>query len=166
MSFGQAVTIVLAVAVFVLAATMANLLARITVLERRLADLAPPDPARLARWSDLPARARDVLDHADGGLLVFVSRDCETCDEAVDRLSTWPLDARRRSRLVFWGQPRDDFVAPAGVRILADASDLYTDLGVTRTPWYLEVADGAVQRQGLGVPARPGTAQPATGVRS
>ena len=97
-----------------------------------------------------------MLDDVDGGLLVFVSPDCETCDEAVDRLSTWPLDARRRSRLVFWGQPRDDFVAPAGVRILADASDLYTDLGVTRTPWYLEVADGAVQRQGLGLPARRG----------
>ena len=163
MTFGQAVTILLAVCVFVLAATMANLLARITVLERRLRDVGLPDPGRLVRWTDLPRRAQDLLDPIEGGLLLFVSRDCVACDEAVGQLAEWPQEARRRSRVVFWGQPRPDFVAPAGVRILADASDLYTELDVTRTPWFIEVADGAIQRRGIGLPSRREPAEPARG---
>jgi hypothetical protein len=165
MSFGQAVTVVLAVAVFVLAATMANLLARITVLERRVRELTPPEPALVRNWSDLPPRVQDLVDPADGGLLVFISPDCVACDDVVAGLARWPQDQRRRTRLVLWGQPRHDFVAPAGVRVVADASDVFTELEVDRTPWYLEIADGVVRRQGIGLPPSAELLAPSRGGR-
>jgi len=42
------------------------------------------------------------------------------------------------------------------VRILVDGSDIYTELGVSRTPWYVEVANGEILGQGCSPRSSPG----------
>src|ERR671922_2519228 len=119
MSFDTALALALLVATFVLACTMANLLARLTRLERFAREVlaAPPAaPVRLAGMA-APDEVGALVKGRDPARLLFVSPDCPACDEAVEAVHDWPEDVRRSLFLVYRGEPAVGFAAPAGVRV-------------------------------------------------
>lgn len=162
MSFETALLITLVLALFVLACTMANLLARITRLERFAREvLAAPRaaPVRLAGMA-APEAAQDAIraltKGRDEARLLFVSPDCPACDDAIEAVGGWPEEARRGLFLVYRGEPPVGFAAPAGVRVAADRTALFEALAVTATPTLVEVAGGLVTGRSTGAPAAAG----------
>jgi hypothetical protein len=153
MSFETALGLTLLLALFVLACTMANLLARITRLERFAREvLAAPRaaPVRLAGMA-APDEVRALIKDRDEARLLFVSPDCPACDEAIDAASGWPEDVRRSLFLVYRGEPPVGFAAPAGVRVAAGRASLFDALSVTATPTLVEVAGGMVAGRSTGL---------------
>jgi hypothetical protein len=145
MSFDTALSLTLLLVVVVLACTMANLLARITRLERfarQVAGLAvPPQPA-----GDQPAppELATAVKGRDPARVLFLSQRCPACDEAVDQVQQWPDDARRATVLLYRDEPPDDLVAPPGVRVVPRAGAVFEALTVTGTPTFVHVDGGMV----------------------
>ena len=157
MSFETALALVLLVAVFVLACAMANLLARITRLERFAREVlaAPPAaPVRLAGMA-APDEVASLVKGRDQARLLFVSPDCPACDEAVEVVSQWPEDVRRTLYLVYRGEPPAGFAAPAGVRVAAQRAELFDALSITGTPTFIQIDGGMVTGRTPGLPGRP-----------
>jgi hypothetical protein len=153
MSFETALGLTLLIALFVLACTMANLLARITRLERFASEvLAAPRaaPVRLAGMA-APDELLALTKGRDEARLMFLSPDCPACDEAIEAAGGWPEDVRRSLFLVYRGEPPDGFTAPAGARVAAGRASLFEALSVTATPTFVEVADGMVTGRSTGL---------------
>lgn len=153
MSFETALGLTLLLALFVLACTMANLLARITRLERFAREvLAAPRaaPVRLAGMA-APDELLALIKGRDEARLLFVSPDCPACDETIEAASGWPEDVRRSLFLVYRGEPPAGFTAPAGARVAADRASLFEALSVTATPTLVEVAGGMVTGRSTGL---------------
>jgi hypothetical protein len=156
-SFDTALALTLLVATFVLACTMANLLARLTRLERFAREVlaAPPAaPVRLAGMA-APDEVAALTKGRDEARLLFVSPDCPACDEAVEVVSEWPEDVRRTLYLVYRGEPPVGFAAPAGVRVAAERSQAFDAMSVTATPTFVQIDGGMVTGRTLGLPGRP-----------
>lgn len=161
MSFETALALVLLVAVFVMACTMANLLARLTRLERFAQEvLARPAPApvQLAGMA-APDELAKLTNGRDDAQLVFLSADCPACDEAIELVSGWPEDVRRSTYLVYKGEPADGFTAPAGVRVVPGARGAFASLSIGPTPAFVQVEGGKVTGRSTGLPH--GHAEPA-----
>lgn len=154
MSFSTALALTLLAVVFVLAATMANLLARITRLERVVGEvLAGPAPAPV-QMSEQPApdAVRRLVGDRDDAHLVFLSPDCSACDDAAEAVGRWPEDVRRATFLAYRDEPGDRFVAPAGVRVVPQADAVFDAMAVRSTPALVRVQGGLVTQRLLGVP--------------
>lgn len=169
MSFDTALGLTLLLAMFVLACTMANLLARIARLERFAREvLAAPRaaPVRLAGMAGMaaPDEVRALTKGRDEARLLFVSSNCPACDQAIEATSGWPEDVRRSLFLVYRGEPPDGFTAPAGVRVAAGRASLFDALSVTATPTLVEVEGGMVAGRSTGHLRRNGTGGGVAGV--
>jgi hypothetical protein len=165
MSFETALGLTLLLALFVLACTMANLLARIARLERFAREvLAAPRaaPVRLAGMA-VPDEIRALTKGRDEARLLFVSPDCPACDEAIAAASGWPDDVRRSLFLVYRSEPPVGFTAPAGVRVAAGRASLFDALSVTGTPTLVEVAGGMVAGRSTGFVRRDGAGEGVAG---
>ena len=152
MSFDTALALTLLVALFVLACTMANLLARITRLERFAREVlaAPPAaPVRLAGMA-APDEVAALVKGRDPARLLFVSPDCPACDEAVEAVHEWPEDVRRSLFLVYRGEPAVGFAAPAGVRVAAQRAEVFDALSIGATPAFVQVEGGLVTARSTG----------------
>lgn len=151
MSFDTALALVLAVAVFVLACTMANLLARITRLEsfaRRVAGIAVPGTQ--AAPPPLPDELAFLTKGAEMARLVFVTADCPACEEAIAQVAHWPEEIRRATYLVYRDEPPAGFVTPAGVRLVPDGGPFFESLAIRSTPTFLHVQDGMIAGRSTG----------------
>ena len=149
MSFDTALALTLLLVVFVLACTMANLLARITRLERfarQVAGLAAPaDAAPGAQGpSPVPPELATAVKGRDPARALFLSPRCPACDEAVGQVQQWPEDARRATVLLYRDDAPADLVAPAGVRVVPRAKAVFEALTVTGTPTFVHVEGGVV----------------------
>jgi hypothetical protein len=152
MSFDTALALVLAVTVFVLACTMANLLARIARLEsfaRTVVGMGAP-AAVPAAPVPLPDELRLLTKGGERARLAFVSADCPACEEAVAQIARWPEDIRRATYLVYRDEPPAGFVTPAGVRLVPDGGRLFESLSIRGTPTFLHVEDGMIAGRSTG----------------
>jgi hypothetical protein len=152
MSFDTALALTLLVALFVMACTMANLLARITRLERFAREVlaAPPAaPVRLAGMA-APVEVAALVKGRDPARLLFVSPDCPACDEAVEAVHDWPEDVRRSLFLVYRGEPAVGFAAPAGVRVAAQRAEVFDALSIAATPAFVQIEGGLVTARSTG----------------
>ena len=154
MSFSTALALTLLAVVFVLAATMANLLARITRLERVVAEATGGPTAAPVQLSEQPApeAVRRLVGDRDDAHLVFLSTDCSACDDAAEVVGRWPEDVRRSTFLAYRDEPGDRFVAPAGVRVVPQAHAVFDAMAVGSTPAVVRVQGGLVTQRALGVP--------------
>jgi hypothetical protein len=159
-SFSTALALTLLAVVFVLAATMANLLARITRLERFAGEVLRGPASAPVQLSDQPApeAVRRVIGTRDDAHLVLLSPDCTSCDDAVEVIGGWPEDVRRATFLAYRDEPSDRFVAPPGVRVVPQARAVFDALGVRSTPAVVRVQGGLVTQRAIGVPGEPGAA--------
>jgi thiol-disulfide isomerase/thioredoxin len=163
MSFDTALALTLLLVVVVLACTMANLLARITRLERfarQVAGLATsPDTATTPGPSPAPPELATAVKGRDPARVLFLSPRCPACDEAVEQVQQWPEEARRATVLLFRDEAPDDLVAPAGVRVVPRAKAVFDAVAVTGTPTFVHVEGGIVvgRTTGFMVQAEPST---------
>jgi hypothetical protein len=152
MSFDTALALTLLVAVFFLACAMANLLARITRLERFARDVLAAPPAAPVRLADraAPDEVVALVKGRDQARLLFVSPDCPACDDAVEAVHDWPEAVRRSLFLVYRGEPTVGFAAPAGVRVAAQRAEVFDALSITATPAFVQVEGGMVTARSAG----------------
>ena len=152
MSFETALLLVLLVALFVLACAMANLLARLTRLERFAREVLAAPPAAPVRLAGLaaPEELAALVKGRDPARLLFVSPDCSACDEAVEAAHDWPEDVRRSLYLVYRGEPAVGFAAPAGARVAAQRAELFDALSISATPAFVQVEGGMVTARSTG----------------
>lgn len=158
MSFDTALSLTLLVALFVVVCTMANLLARITRLERfaqEVLSAGAPAPVRLTGVA-VPDELKALTNGRPEAGLLFVSPECPACDEAIDLVGHWPEPVRRSTYLLYKGEPAADFVAPAGVRVVPGAEATFRTLSVRATPAFLRVRDGVIAERSTGLPGEPG----------
>lgn len=154
MSFETALGLTLAVALFVMACTMANLLARITRLERFAQEVLTrpaPAPVRLSGTA-APDELAALTNGRDEAHVVFLSADCPACDEAIELVSGWPEEVRRSTYLLYKGEPADGFAAPAGVRVVPDAMAAFDSLSIGPTPAFVQVEGGIITGRSTGLP--------------
>jgi hypothetical protein len=152
MSFETALSLTLLVALFVLACAMANLLARLTRLERFAREVLAAPPAAPVRLTGMvaPDELTALVKGRDQARLLFVSPDCPACDEAVEAVHDWPEDVRRSLFLVYRGEPAAGFAAPAGVRVAAERAEVFDALSITATPAFVQVEGGMVTARSTG----------------
>jgi hypothetical protein len=161
-SFATALALVLLVALFVMAATMANLLARITRLERFANEVLTgtgaaggavgpggPAPVRMGGLAAPEPVLALVKGHAEAQI-ILLSPDCTACEDAVVAVTRWPEDVRRATTLAYRAEPADDFVAPAGVRVAPGAHEVFEALAVRSTPVIVRVRDGIIVERSTG----------------
>jgi hypothetical protein len=153
-SFSTALALTLLAVVFVLAATMANLLARITRLERVVGEAMHGRAVAPVQMSEQPApeAVRRLIGDREDVHLLFLSPDCTACDDAAEVVGRWPEDVRRATFLAYRDEPGDRFVAPAGVRVVPQAQAVFEALAVRSTPAVVRVQGGLVTQRTIGVP--------------
>ena len=158
MSFSTALALTLLAIVFVMACTMANLLARITRLERFAGEVLRGPASAPVQLGEQPApeAVRRLVGSRDDAHLVLLSPDCTACDDAVEMVGGWPEDVRRATFLAYRDEPADRFVAPAGVRVVPQAEAVFDALAVRSTPALVRVQGGFVTHRSVGVPEAPG----------
>lgn len=160
MSFGTALDLTLLLALFVLACAMANLLARITRLERFARQMASSAPQLPGAGQPVPPELAQLLNGHDPARLIFASPACPACDEAIALVGDWPEDARRSTHILYRDEPGLDFVAPPAVRVVPHAASAFRSLSVGSTPTFIHVEDGVI----VGRSTRP-PGSPVSGVR-
>lgn len=159
MSFDTALALTLLLVVFVLACTMANLLARITRLERfarQVAGLATPaESGASASPSPVPPELATAVKGRDPARVLFLSPRCPACDEALGQVQQWPEDSRRATVLLYRDEAPADLVAPAGVRVVPRAKSVFEAMTVTNTPTFVHVEGGLVVGRTSGFMVQP-----------
>jgi len=154
MSFTTALSLTLVAALFILACTMANLLARITRLERfaqQVAGLALPAPSAPV---PVPEALAALTQGHEAARVVFLSPDCPACDEAIALVGESPEEVRRSTFLLYREEPAPDFVAPPGVRMVPQAAAAFDSLAIGSTPVFVHVHDGLVAGRTTGLPSQ------------
>lgn len=155
MSFEVAFGIVVAIALFVALATMAHLLARLTVVERALSAFLEGGVLAPRPQVQLSARLREVIGSTAGRrqVVAFLSPDCSSCVLMLEAIAAWPEERRRSTVLIYKSPPDDRFVAPPGVKVIPNGADHFDECGVRTGPVVVEIVDGSIVGVTSGLPA-------------